>query len=161
MNITETFLESNRLHDADDLDSLLELAELVRELVAGEQYAELSRVLRYTIENGYLEGFSWCLGILQEVFQQDGCPLSEFECPLGTSIPNYDEFIRTLRADLTHPRNDTETVCDKNGEVTSFFNILVYPTAYDRIRFVSTENFDTKDNDYVQYKLVASCSKST
>ena len=156
MEMTEKFLQNNRLHDADDFNSLIELATLVRELLAQEQYEDLDRVLRYTIEHGYLEGFSWCLGILQEEFTREDCALPEFVCVLGTSIPNYDSFLETLQVDLTQPRNDTETVCDKNGEVTSFFNILVYQTGFDRIHFVSCENFDTKDNDYVQYKLVVS-----
>ena len=46
-----------------------------------------------------------------------------------------------------------ETVRDEHGEVISFFNILTYPTAYKNIFFISSENFDTKDNDYVLYKL--------
>lgn len=156
MEMTEKFLQNNRLHDADDFDALLELADLVRTLIAGGQHADLSRVLRYVIEQGCFEALSWCLEILQEEFQQEGCALSDFACPLGSSIPNYDGFIEVLKADLTHPRNDTETICDKNGEVTSFFNILVYNTGYDRIRLVSRENFDIKDNDFVQYALTCS-----
>ena len=93
------------------------------------------------------------MGIMQEVFGAEGCTLHDFECVLGKSIPDYDEFTARLQVDLTHPQNDTETVCDNNGEVTSFFNILVYETVYPNIRLVSCENFDTKDNDYIQYKL--------
>lgn len=42
---------------------------------------------------------------------------------------------------------------DKTAEDT-VFNIFVYKTGYDHVRLVSSENFDTKDNDYIQYKLL-------
>ena len=49
--------------------------------------------------------------------------------------------------------NGFEKVYDEHGEVESFFNVMVYKTGYPNITLVSSENFDTKDNDYVQYKL--------
>lgn len=154
MDMTEKFLNSNNLHDADDMDSLLELADLLRQAIANARYSDITRLICYTVEHGYYEAFSWCVGILQEVFEDTDCALEPFECPLGKSIPDYDEFTARLQADFSQPENDTETVCDKNGEVTSFFNILRYKTGYKNIRLVSCENFDTKDNDYIQYKLL-------
>lgn len=154
MNMTEQFLEHNNLRDADDIDALIELADLLRQLIADGMYADINRLVSYTVEQGYHEAFSWCMGILQEVFEDENCRLRDFECVLGKSIPDYDAFTDRLQVDFTRPRNDTETVCDNNGEVTSFFNILVYPTAYRNIRLISCENFDTKDNDYIQYKLL-------
>ena len=65
----------------------------------------------------------------------------------------YDRLIERLQVDLSAPQNGMKTVCDHHGEVESFFNILVYETGFRNIRFISSENFDTKDNDYVQYKL--------
>ena len=153
MNLTEHFLVHNSLHDPDDIDSLLELADLFRQVISDGLYSDINRLINYTVEHGYYEAFSWCMGIMQEVFEAEDCTLHDFECVLGKSIPDYDEFTARLQVDLTHPQNDTETVCDNNGEVTSFFNILVYETAYPNIRLVSFENFDTKDNDYIQYKL--------
>ena len=35
-----------------------------------------------------------------------------------------------------------------------FFNILTYRTAYPNIFLVTEENFDTKDNDFIRYKLL-------
>lgn len=154
MDMTEKFLSSNNLHDADDMDSLLELADLVRQAADDARYSDISRLIAYTVEHGYYEAFSWCIGIMQEVFDRDDCTPEDFECMLGKSISNYDEFTARLQADFSQPENDTETVCDKNGEVTSFFNILIYKTGYKNIRLVSCENFDTKDNDYIQYKLL-------
>ena len=154
MSMTQNFLRNNNLNDADDIDSLIELADLLRQLIADALYADINLLISYTVEQGYYEAFSWCMGILQEVFEDAECGLSDFECPLGKSIPDYDEFTEKLQVDSTNPANDTETVCDNNGEVTSFFNILVYKTGYQNIRLISCENFDTKDNDYIQYKLL-------
>ena len=154
MSMTQIFLQNNNLNDADDIDSLIELADLLRQLIADALYADINLLINYTVEHGYYEAFSWCMGILQEVFGDAVCGLCDFECPLGKSIPDYDEFTERLQVDSTNPVNDTETVCDNNGEVTSFFNILVYKTGYQNIRMISCENFDTKDNDYIQYKLL-------
>ena len=156
MDMTEKFLSSNNLHDADDMDTLLVLVDLVRQAAADVRYTDINRLISYTVEHGYYEAFSWCIGIMQEVFEDSSCKLEDFECVLGKSIPDYDEFTARLQADFSQPENDTETVCDKNGEVTSFFNILRYKTGYRHIHLVSCENFDTKDNDYIQYKLLFS-----
>ena len=154
MDMTEKFLQNNNLNDADDIDSLIELASLVRQLITDALHSDINRLINYTIEHDYYEAFSWCMGILQEVFEGNGCESDDFECVLGKSIPNYDEFTARLQVDFAQPRNDMETVCDINGEVTSFFNILLYKTGYKNIYLVSSENFDTKDNDYIQYKLL-------
>lgn len=156
MTMTEKFLQDNGTQDFEDIDLLIELASLVRDLIADGLYSDINRIIVYTVEHGHYEAFSWCIGLLQEAFDQQDGTLNDFECPIGRSIPNYDEFTDQLQVDLTRPRNDLETVCDKNGEVTSFFNILIYNTGYRHVYFVSTENFDTKDNDYVQYKLLFS-----
>lgn len=156
MNMTDNFLQNNNLRDGDDIDSLLELADLLRQLLTDAQYSDVSRLIGYTVEHSYYEAFSWCMGIVQEAFEDNGCNLSDFACTLGKSIPDYDAFAEKLQVDFSRPTNDTRTVCDQNGEVTSFFNILTYPTGYENIYLVSCENFDTKDNDYIQYKLLFS-----
>ena len=156
MTTTEKFLQDNSTQDFEDIDLLIDLASLVKELIAGALYPDINRIIGYTVEHGHYEAFSWCMGLLQEAFDAVDCALPDFDCVLGRSIPNYDEFTEKLQADLTHPRNDLETVCDKSGEITSFFNILIYNTGYRHVYFVSSENFDTKDNDYVQYKLLFS-----
>ena len=154
MNMTDNFLQHNHLRDADDIDTLLELADLLRQLLADAQYSDVCRLINYTVEHSCFEAFSWCMGILQEVFEDSGCSPDDFECTLGKFIPDYDTFAEKLQVDFAHPTNDTRTVCDQNGEVTSFFNILTYQTGYENIHLVSCENFDTKDNDYIQYKLL-------
>ena len=45
-------------------------------------------------------------------------------------------------------------ITEKYGEVESFLNILIYKTRYNGIYLISIENFDTKDNDFIQYKLL-------
>ncbi len=156
MTMIETFLQDHDSQNFEDLDLLIELASLVRELIADALYPDINRIIGYTVEHGHYEAFSWCMGLLQEAFDQEDGALNTFECILGRSIPNYDEFTGNLQVDFTQPRNDLETVCDQSGEVTSFFNILIYHTGYRHVYFVSSENFDTKDNDYVQYKLLFS-----
>ena len=154
MEMIENFINSNNLYDAEDIDSLIELAALVRMLIDDNQQAEISRILQYTIEHSYYEAFAWCMGLLQEALENKECVLQSFDVVIGKSIPDYDKFIEQLQVDSRVLENGVEAVCDNNGEVESFFNILVYKTGYKNIYLISSENFDTKDNDYVQYKLL-------
>ncbi len=153
MNSLENFLQNNNLQDADDIDSLLELAEMVREFFAAEHFSNLCTIINHTIEPSYYEAFSWCMSILQEELEQTDSEKT-FECIIGKSIPDYDEFAKRLEIDFNVSENGVETVYDQNGEVESFFNILIYKPGYKNIRLVSAENFDVKDNDYSQYKLI-------
>jgi hypothetical protein len=92
--------------------------------------------------------------ILQEEFdKQDSCALDDFVCRLGKSIPDYDAFSEKLQVDFRALKNDIETMLDENKEVQSFFNILTYQTKFKNIYLVTLENFDTKDNDFIQYRL--------
>ena len=52
MEQIEHFINNNNLHDTEDMDSLIELAGLVRTLINDNQQAEINRVLQYTMENG-------------------------------------------------------------------------------------------------------------
>ena len=153
MEMIESFMNSHHLHDPEDIDSLIELAALVRTLISSNQQAEINQILQYTMEHSYYEAFTWCMGLLQEELENQECALQSFEFVIGKSIPNYDEFIERLQVDFHALDNGMETVCDNHGEVESIFNILVYKTGYKNIYLISQENFDTKDNDYVQYKL--------
>ena len=139
----DRFLDSNNLQDPDDIDALLELASLVRELVDAGDYESICKTISYTVVNEYYEAFSWCMEILQEAFEKDDCCLEHFECGLGKSIPSYDEFIERLEVDFNVVENGYDNVYDEHGEVESFFNNLVYKTKYDHISLVSSENFDT------------------
>lgn len=154
MDMTEQFLQNNDLRDPEDLDTLLALADLVRRLMAENWQEELCRIIRYTLEQRCPEAFSWCLDLLQEGLENG--TLAPFEIPLGGAIPDFDGFLARLGADLRPCDLDAETVLDRHGEVESFYNILAYKTAYPNILLVSAENFDTKDNDFIQYKLVFS-----
>ena len=154
MEMIEHFFNNNNLHDEEDIDSLIELAAIVRTLINDNQQKKINRILQYTIEHGFYEAFVWCMGLLQESLENEECALQNFEFIIGKSIPDYDEFIERLQVDFHALDNGIETVCDNHGEVESFFNILVYKTGYKNIYLISAENFDTKDNDYVQYKLL-------
>ena len=147
------FIRNNDLSDPDGIDALLELASFVRTLIGSGRYEDIVILIRSIVENGYYEAFSWTMAALQEEYEKADCTAASFECGVGRSIPDYDEFIKRLRVDLNQCRNSFEKVTDNNGEVESFFNILTYETGYKNIYLVSSENFDTKDNDYVQYKL--------
>lgn len=153
MDHIEAFFETKQLQDADDMDALLELASLLREAIVAQRYADINRIIGYTVENSCYEAFSWCMEILQEELDKEDCVLEAFSCALGRSIPHYDELIGRLQVDFGTAKNGLEKILDNHGEVESFFNILIYQTGYPNIRFVSSENFDTKDNDYIQYKL--------
>ena len=149
----EAFFNAHNLQDAEDVDALLALASLLRNLIAAQQYTDMSQLIQRTVEQDCLEAFSWCMEILQEELEKGDRLLGAFTCTLGRSIPNYDELVNRLQVDFRDPENGLEKILDSHGEVESFFNILIYKTGYPNIRFISSENFDTKDNDYIQYKL--------
>ena len=155
MKPLEELFQDNNLHDSDDIDLLLEVAEITRQLISDGLESELSRLINYTIQNGFLEAFSWIAAILQEEFEKpEGTGLKGFSCELGRSIPHYNDFAQRIQVDFNVIDNDVEKTFDDHGEVQSFFNIFKYKTAYDNIFLVTEENFDLKDNDFIRYKLV-------
>lgn len=91
--------------------------------------------------------------IQQEFDRKKSCRLTDFTCFLGKSIVDYDELISRLQVDLKAIDSDVRTVIGNDGEVQSFFNILIYRTAYRNVFLATEENFDTKDNDYIRYQL--------
>lgn len=147
------YLQNNNLKDSDDFDALIDLAAQTRELVEEKAYSDIITLIKYLLQNSYYEAFSWCMGILQEEFEKGEGALESFECLIGKSIPGYDEFIERLDVDLNAPINGIKSIDDKYGEVESFYNILEYKTRYENIKLISSENFDNKDNDFVEYKL--------
>lgn len=142
------------LEDPEDLDCLLEYAGLVRDAVEGGRLADLRRLIRYSAEHGYHEALYWAMGILDETCARSDGTLADFECVIGRSIPDYNGFISRMGIDLNAYENDVRPVRDENGEVQAFFNIIRYQTAFAHIELVTSENFDARDNDYIQYLLV-------
>ena len=115
MEMLEQFMRRNNLRDEEDIDSLLEVADLTRELIGGNRYEEICRLINYTVENSFYEAFSWIMEILQEEFdKQDSCALDDFVCRLGKSIPDYDAFAERLQVDFRALKNDIETMLDEN-----------------------------------------------
>ena len=153
MRSLEELFRENNLKDPDDIDALLELAEITGKLISDEQYSNMEILINYTISNEYYEALSWIMAALQEEYEKESCRLKDFTCFIGKSIANYDEFIHRLQVDLKAIDNDSETMIDRDGEVQSFFNILKYKTAYPNVFLITEENFDTKDNDFIWYKL--------
>ena len=78
---------------------------------------------------------------------------------IGRAIPDFDAFMERLQVDFRAYQNDLVNIYDQHGEAESIVNILLYKTKYPAIQLVSFENFDTKDNDCVQYKLAFSKGK--
>ena len=154
MDILQNFLENNNLHNSEDIDALLECASVARELVSRQQYQHIAKLINYTIEKGYFEAFAWAAGIVQEELVKEESHLNDFYCYIGRKIANYDDFVQNLQVDFNSIKNYIEKIYDKNGEVEAFFNVMVYKTCFENIFFVSAENFDNKDNDYIQYKLL-------
>ena len=154
MYIINNWIQNNRLKDPDDIDALLETADLIRLLINDRNYACINTIILYTIENSFYEAFTWIITLLQEEFEKTaGYDLDDFTCEIGGSIPDYDEFADRLQVDFNVQKSEVESVYDEQGEVESFFNIFTYKTGYDHIYLISSENFDTKDNDYIKYKL--------
>lgn len=140
------------MDDPEDMDTLLEFAVLIRDAIAEKRYDDICRVIRYTVGNSYYEAFCWVLGILEEKSDQ----LGHFECDIGRTIPDYNEFVARLGVQPDACGNDVDPVRDENGEIQAFFNIIRYKTGFEHIVLVTLENFDARDNDYIQYSLVVS-----
>ena len=66
MDILENFLQNNNLDDPDDMDSLLECADIVRQLISKKQYDGINTIINYTVDQNYTDGFLWTMNILQE-----------------------------------------------------------------------------------------------
>ena len=153
MDILNNFLENNNLQDCEDFDALLDCAFVARQLVSERKYDDINRLIMYTVEKAYSEAFSWTVGIIQEELDKEDCVLDDFSCYMGRRIANYDEFVQTLQVDFNSLKNYIEKLYDKNGEVEAFFNVMIYRTCFENVFLVSSENFDNKDNDYIQYRL--------
>ena len=46
MEMLEQFMKNNNLQDSSDIDSLLEVASLIRELIGDKQYTEINDILK-------------------------------------------------------------------------------------------------------------------
>ena len=131
----------------------MELAYVTRQHVFEKSYAALRNIITSAIRSGLYDALLWVMGILQEEFEKEDCAPEDLECPIGRAIPDFNRFMEAMQAESAAPKNDVEKVYDINGEVRSFFNILTYRTGFSSIYLVSAANFDTKDNDYIQYRL--------
>ena len=155
MDLLEKWIQDNHLQVPDNIDALLEAADLTRQLVQDRNYEGISKMISYTIDHDYYECFTWILDLLQEEFEKTReFDLEDFSCGIGRSIANYDEFADRLQVDHNAQENEVEKVYDEHGEAESFFNKFTYRTGYRNIFLVTAENFDTKDNDYIEYRLL-------
>lgn len=154
MGMIESWMQNYPLQDPDDIDALLEASDVTRQLIHDKNYEGISAVIIFTIENGLYECLSWVMSLLQEEFEKETeYDLEGFVCDIGRSIASYDEFVKTLQVDFNSQKQEIEKVYDEHGEVESFFNNFTYRTRYENICLLTSENFDTRDNDFIQYKL--------
>ena len=158
MELLRRLLQNSPVDDPEDMDFLLDFSELLRDTLHESRFEDAAALVRCTIVNGWHEAFYWALGILEEVWDRSGGCLSDFECVIGKSIPDYDAFISRLGADLNAFGNDVLPMRDENGEIQSFYNIISYKTAFPHIRLVTSENFDTRDNDFIEYRLLCTAT---
>ena len=142
------------VEDPEDMDFLLEFAEDLRGFIQNLHLKEAEALVRYTVVNGYAEAVYWALGILEECWSRASGALPAFECVLGRHIPEFDSMISRLEVDLKAAENDVVPIRDENGEIQSFYNILTYQSWFSHIRLVSSEIFDAKDNDFIEYRLI-------
>ena len=153
MELLEQIKKNFPLDEPEDMDTLLEFADLVRSALEKRQFEDLGVLVRYTVSNGYHEALYWTLGIVQE---HRDCMAGEPEivCTIGRLIPDYSAFISRLGVNLNAFSNDVEPIRDENGEIQSFYNIIRYETCFSHIALVTSENFDAKDNDFIEYRLI-------
>ena len=147
-------MKDRDLQDSEDIEFLLEVADLVRKQIESRQDSEISALLNELIQNNFYEAFSWTMELLQEEFEKKEKGLGDFVCQIGRSVTNFDEFSDRLQMDSRPLYQGTENAYDTNGEIQSFSYIRTYQTKYKNIFLLSSENFDARDNDYIQYKLL-------
>ena len=153
--MSEDILMNIDPEDPDDIDFLLEIADLTRQLITDRRYEDINALINCTIRKGYNEAFSWIMELLQEEFEKkENFDLDGFSCNIGSSVANFDEFADRLQIDFKALEHNVEKVLDEHGEEQSFFNNFIYRTRYGSIFLISSENFDTKDNDYIRYSLL-------
>ena len=148
MKDIEEFLKDKNLTNIEYINDFLELSDYTRNLVFEKEYAKLSKLIKYIQENEFFEALSWIISIIEENCKED------FLCDFGNKINNYDEFVSVLKIEVEPYISTIKKITERYGEVESFFNILIYKTRYNGIFLISMENFDTRDNDFIQYKLV-------
>ena len=148
MEDVEGFLKEKNLTNTENIDDLLELSDFTRSLLLKKEYDKLSKLIQYIVENEFFEALSWVISIIEENCNE------EFTCDLGNKINNFDEFSNVFKIEVEPYINTIQKINEKYGEVESFLNILIYRTRYKGIFLISMENFDTKDNDFIQYKLL-------
>lgn len=125
MRSLEDLLNENNLSDSSDIDALLELAEITREVIHGERYTDIELLISYTVNNGYYEAFSWIMAVLQEEFdKKDNCRLKDFTCFIGRSIVNYDVFINRLQVDLKAYETSPGTIAMWFGIIAVLCGVL-------------------------------------
>lgn len=149
----EGFLDTSDTAPAGDTDFLLAVAELVRSLLAEREFPSLGRLIRHEADRGFYEALSWTMDLVQEAYEHDES-MPPCVCELGRSVPGFGMFEQTLGTAADAVKNEIKKKTDGNGEVQEFFNICVYPTQHENIFLVSSENFDTRDNDYISYSLL-------
>ena len=155
MDLLEKWMQEDQLQDPDNIDALLEAADLTRQLINDRDYSGINKIISYTIDHDYYECFSWIMDLMQEEFEKTKeYDLDDFYCDIGRSIEDYDEFAGRLKVDFKAQDHDVEKVYDEHGEAESFFNKSIYTTGYKNIYLATSENFDTKDNDYIEYRLL-------
>ena len=52
MDILEKWMQDNHLQDPDDIDTLLEAADLIRQLIQEKNYEGICTIINFTIKNG-------------------------------------------------------------------------------------------------------------
>ena len=153
MDLSEQIKKDLPLEDPEDMDTLLEFADLVRSALEKRRFEDFGVLIRYTVSHGYHEALYWALGIAQE-HRESMAGDPEILCTIGKLIPDYSGFISRLGVNLNAFSNDVEPIRDENGEIQSFYNIIRYETCFSRIALVTSENFDAKDNDFIEYRLI-------
>ncbi len=148
-----SFFSAADRQDPEDIDILLAAADRLRQLIESRRYEEICIMIRSAVEEGLDEAFSWIMEILQEDLEKEDCGLESFSCSLGKAVPHFDRFTDRLQVDPWQMEHEVKNVYDRNGEQRSFYNICTFRTKYPNIRLVSSENFDTKDNDFILYEL--------
>jgi len=148
MKDVEEFLKDKNLNNIEYIDDFLELSDYTRNLVLKKEYEKLSELINQIVENEFFEALSWVISILEENCNED------LGCNFGNKINNYEKFVDVLKVEVEPYISTIKKITEKYGEVESFFNILIYKTKYNGIFLISMENFDNKDNDFIQYKLL-------
>ena len=94
MKSVEEFCNDNNIVDSKNIEALLALSDYSRELIMLADFEQISKLIKYSLNNNALEAFSWIISVLEETYNIN--KIDDFSYEMGRTITNYDNIMKLL-----------------------------------------------------------------